>query len=303
MDQLADYASSEEEDQTTTQPSTKKRSASPNQGAPDRKKRKLPALLSNLISPEPIDDPSKHQGRIRSHPHVEGQFASYIYVPINIGVDGVKDILKVVKKALGLVMKSEPLIHPIIEDFESSKCMALHISLSRPVYLFHHQREILRRAVKAVASSQSSFPASFANFTTFENDEKTRAFIAMEIGAGHSELRRLVESITPTLRSLYQKEYYPQPRFHASIAWALLNTQSGKTVTTTTAPPILSDAEVPIDNNNNTDFPSLPNIPNELITSLNDVMGKQLNRITFDVSEMEVRIGKQTTTYPLRLAC
>lgn len=122
--------------------------------------RKLPGVSKSLISPGPADDPSKHQGRIRTHAHVEGQFASYIYVPINIGNDGIKEMFKIVKKALRFVMKSEPLIQPIIEDFErvtrgNDDC-ELHISLSRPVYLFHHQREAFKQAVKIMASSQTS---------------------------------------------------------------------------------------------------------------------------------------------------
>lgn len=120
--------------------------------------RKLPKVSARLISLEPIDDPSKHQGRIRTQPHVEGQFASYVYVPVNIGVDGIRELSKIIKQALDILTQSEPLIHPIIEDFERSvrdeTCdCELHISLSRPIYLFHQQREILKQSVKTVASS------------------------------------------------------------------------------------------------------------------------------------------------------
>lgn len=299
MDSLVDYLSSDED---STPQKSKKRAASPTFGLPDGKKRNLPKVSASLISPEPLDDPSKHQGRIRTQPHVEGQFASYIYVPVNIGVDGIRELSKIVKQALDTLTRSEPLIHPMIKDFE--KCITdetrdceLHISLSRPVYLFHQQREMFKQSVKSMASSHATFSASFASFTAFENDEKTRAFVAMEIGAGHSELRKLVDHLTPTLRGLYQKEYYSEPRFHASIAWALLKTKSR--ANPAQSPPSLSDTDVTT--KDDTEFPTLSSISPEILTNLNNILSKQLSRITFEVDTVKVRIGKQTTTFPLRL--
>ena len=39
------------------------------------------------------------------------------------------------------------------------------------------------------------------------------------------QLRALSDALTPTLHSFRQKEFYIDPRFHASIAWALLDTK------------------------------------------------------------------------------
>jgi hypothetical protein len=92
------------------------------------------------------------------------------------------------------------------------------------------------------------FKASFATFSELTNDEQTRTFLTLEIGAGHNEvilpkfskmkfgvhfvivlsyqLRAFSEALTPTLHSFRQKEFYTDPRFHASIAWALLDAKS-----------------------------------------------------------------------------
>lgn len=40
-------------------------------------------------------------------------------------------------------------------------------------------------------------------------------------------MKRLSESLEPTLALLHQKGFYSEPRFHASIAWALLAPKSG----------------------------------------------------------------------------
>jgi len=39
----------------------------------------LPAYLAPAV---PLDDPSKHQGRTGTMPHVDGQWAAYVYVPL-----------------------------------------------------------------------------------------------------------------------------------------------------------------------------------------------------------------------------
>jgi len=124
----------------------------------------------------------------------------------------------------------------------------LHISLTRPFFLRGHQREEMKRAVRDAARAQPPFAASFAAFSDPANDEHTRTFICTEVGVGHQEilssafishliwhdhnsgdvldiqLRGLSDALTPTLHSFRQKEYYEQPRFHASFAaWVLLD--------------------------------------------------------------------------------
>lgn len=84
-----------------------------------------------------------------------------------------------------------------------------HLSLTRPMYLRAHQRDILKEAVKEVANKvprcaiglvhplRSShrtvvlrFSASFTSFVVLDNDTKTRSFLAIEIGAGYHLVSR-----------------------------------------------------------------------------------------------------------------
>lgn len=60
---------------------------------------------------------------------------------------------------------------------------------------------------------------SFANFTSLINEEGTRAFLAIQVGAGFDNLRRLTQSVDERLSSLHLPSYYDPPIFHASIAW------------------------------------------------------------------------------------
>jgi hypothetical protein len=89
------------------------------------------------------------------------------------------------------------------------------------------------------------FTASFATFAHLTNDERTRNFLTLEIGAGHekvsctysctvpilcrsphAQIKALSEALTPTLNLLRQKTFYSEPRFHASFAWALIQPSS-----------------------------------------------------------------------------
>jgi U6 snRNA phosphodiesterase len=90
--------------------------------------------------------------------------------------------------------------------------------------------------------TQSRFQASFAKFDELLNDEKTRTFIVAELGAGYEhvmplspsescvdidghylQLKTLTLELASTIRALRQETFYEQPRYHVSIAWALLD--------------------------------------------------------------------------------
>ena len=117
-------------------------------------RRKLPTLSSSLIVPTPVDDPALHQGRVRTVPHVEGQYATYIYVPLVLHhKDG---LYTLVEDALTLATTHVPSLHTIGREERGEVKTArweLHISLSRPLFLRAHQREEFKRAVRQLASS------------------------------------------------------------------------------------------------------------------------------------------------------
>ncbi|KAG8928621.1 poly(U)-specific 3'-to-5' RNA exonuclease [Tulasnella sp. 419] len=303
---VLDYGSSEDEEQ------------------PVRKKT-LPQLSANLTVPAPVDDPSKHQGRQRTRQHVEGQFAAHVYVSIQPNSETRTLLEKIVQEA----QSSVPEIHTLInhasevppsassteqenDDPKPIQAVApsLHISLSRPIYLRAHQREDLKRTVRVMASQFAPFMVSFASLQLFQNDEKTREFISIEIGAGHHELKKLAEALSPQLRLFYQQSYYDAPRFHSSIAWALLrpsnpassnifngNSSKMEEVIDSESPPRSLEEE---SQSSNTSFPSVTDIPRELITKLQESHGKDLQRLgRFKIRNICVRIGKDVKEWRL----
>jgi U6 snRNA phosphodiesterase len=162
------------------------------------------------------------------------------------------------------------------------------------------------------------FTASFASFASLDNDERTRTFLAMEIGAGHTEvcdtcsdmfsfhlmspqLKALSDALTPTLKAIRQKEFYPEPRFHASFAWALLDAcRSGSTTPALrSTPPATEDAPP---SSSAPAFSTIPHFPPSLVPALNASYGSQLAERRagiFEVDQIRVRIGKDVVGWRL----
>jgi len=287
---LVAYASSDEDSEVEPQEITL--APITTDPRPSRTKRKLPRLTFNVIAVPPRDDPASHKGRVRTTPHVEGQFAAYVYVPVVLDEQsGLCKLLgDVARRAKELVppLQSDWLEEPLLTKPSASRKLELHISLSRPIYLRHYQREDVKRAVKQAAQSQKPFIASFASFATFDNDERTRTFLGVEVGAGHVELKSLSDALTPTLLLLHQQAFYSDPRFHASFAWALLDQP----------PPPPSISLPPLQT---TDYPTITAFPSTLLPELTREYGPRLATKlgVLEFGEVRVKIGKDVFGWPL----
>lgn len=298
---LVDYASSDDE----VEPIQDKE---PAMKEPTRKKRKLPLLSAGLTLPQPVDDPRLHQGRVRSVPYVEGQWAAYVYVPVRLSSRS--PLLKLIRESLVTARDVVPTLRSLVDVGGDRNEVELHISLSRPVFLRTHQREDFKRCVKALGGSQKPFAVSFANFGTLDNDERTRGFLALEVGAGHNNLKLLSDGLEPTLRSLRQQAYYESPRFHASVAWALLgpsreserdprvSSDDTPQINSTPLPELLDATRSGHDDS--LDFPTVPALPAELLARITSVYSTRLTSPTigtFMADTISVQIGKDISTW------
>ncbi|KAH7925889.1 hypothetical protein BV22DRAFT_1033489 [Leucogyrophana mollusca] len=297
------------------------------------KKRKLPSLASTVIVPTPVDNPALHQGRVRSTPHVEGQYAAYIYVPIVLMPKS--PLYSVINQVFSFTKGVVPSIHAIgmhgyegdngehVKNTGDCNKRELHVSLSRPIFLRAHQRDDFKRCIKQIARCNVPFKGSFATFAELTNDERTRTFLTLEVGAGHHEMRKMSDALGPALRSIRQKEFYRDPRFHASIAWALLEANlpssisptcgASEPVTVSSAP--FGDYTTPTSTESGSSsrsasqsssadqFVRIPRFPSDLVPSLNETFGARLASAkigSFDVESIVVKIGKDIFTWPLQ---
>jgi U6 snRNA phosphodiesterase len=145
---LVSYTDSSSENEQDTEPSTVV-SPSP----PPSKKRKLPPLAAHLAPAIPLDDPSKHQGRTRATPHVDGQWAAYVYVPILLR----GTLRSIVERAFVIAKREATTVRVLGGSNPDSEDVAdvreLHISLTRPFFLRAHQREEMKRVVRDTAKA------------------------------------------------------------------------------------------------------------------------------------------------------
>jgi hypothetical protein len=127
-------------------------SASATPAPPSKKRKKLPALPTYLAPAVPLDDPSKHQGRTRSTPHVDGQWAAYVYVPLALR----GALRRVVARALDIA-RGEVTAGSVRvlggADASTEDLRELHVSLTRPFFLRASQREEMKRAVRDAAKA------------------------------------------------------------------------------------------------------------------------------------------------------
>lgn len=112
-----------------------------------------------------MDNPALHQGRIRTKPHVEGQFAAHVYVSLII--ERRSPLHNLLDEFLNSAKSLAPTLTTFWSQEEQIKKRELHISLSRPTYLRAHQREDLKKAVKSLSRRFPPYviTPSAANYT------------------------------------------------------------------------------------------------------------------------------------------
>ncbi|KAK9894480.1 hypothetical protein P389DRAFT_212255 [Cystobasidium minutum MCA 4210] len=234
------------------------------------KKRKLrPPGQAFTPSPGPADDPALHQGRSRAAPHVEGQWSTHIYVEPSASTAMMKTLEDAVGQAKSALQSSHDVaVHSMLAEQSDSKATtSLHLSLSRPIQLWTGQRASFISACRAALTDTRSFDLSFASFDILTNDEKTRSFLVCEVGYGHAQLEALTAVFNKVLEKKHLPKYYPEPRFHISIAWWLHD----------------DDRQ----------------LPDRALKSLNDSLGASLRKPVLEVECIRLRIGKDITTIPL----
>lgn len=157
-------SSDSENEQNTGHPPDERPNLPPPVAPPPPKKRKLPALPAYLAPAVPLDDPLKHQGRTRTTPHVDGQWAAYVYVPLALR----GALRRVVARAADIANEEMAAsttganLHVLGAEGSSgagtgtlADVRELHVSLTRPVFLRASQREDMKRAVRDAAKAHS----------------------------------------------------------------------------------------------------------------------------------------------------
>ncbi|XP_046557141.1 U6 snRNA phosphodiesterase-like [Haliotis rubra] len=151
-------------------------------------------------------DNSKHCGRIRSFAHVEGNWATFVYVPVTPDD-------RLLELFTSLLSCLRPLKFQLMSDH--------HVTLSRTVVIRHHWIESLRDSLKENLSSCDGCICDIVQPRLYTNDEKTRTFLSLEVQEEGTHLRHYVDVVNKCFKEFRLQSYYENPSFHISIAWCL----------------------------------------------------------------------------------
>ncbi|KAH7103397.1 hypothetical protein BKA62DRAFT_60253 [Auriculariales sp. MPI-PUGE-AT-0066] len=264
---------------------------------PKKKLKTLPKLSSSIYAH--ADDPTSHHGRTRSQRHVDGVYSSYIYASVSLAnyPNLARVVQEVTSKACAYESRTvhSSLVHNLNTEEEileaEPECAAeLHISLSRPFYISANQRDNLKSEVQQLAGKLSSFFASFADLASLVNDDKSRGFLVMEVGAGHEQLAQMSQAANRILKLLRHDEFYSEPRFHASVAWTLLN------------PPLYQQTSSSTPSSTSlTTLQQFDGFPEDLLNSLRTDFSENLRRSdSVLIERVAVRIGKSEHSWNLK---
>ncbi|KAK6155958.1 hypothetical protein DH2020_010206 [Rehmannia glutinosa] len=172
--------------------------------------------------------------RVRSFPHVEGNYALHVYIPVTIPVTQRKEIGMFVKRVASVVRELHvvdidiPLIN-LIKDEQKFDQVVLgrefHVSLGRTVPIRVHQRDSMVAMLRQRLQSHRRYWIDFNKWEVFVNDERTRTFLSMEVTTGGlAEMKKQIEAVNEVYRLHNLPEFYKDPRPHISIAWAVGDT-------------------------------------------------------------------------------
>ncbi|XP_008794895.2 U6 snRNA phosphodiesterase isoform X1 [Phoenix dactylifera] len=191
-----------------------------------------PPPLDLLQPPNFLDVSSTTKGsRIRSFPHVEGNYALHVYVPVSIPSTTRKQLAYFVKiieshvpglyaadvdYALSELCKDDQKLEQILLGRE------FHISLGRTVPIQVHQIDSIVAMLRENFKSQRRYWIEFNKWEVFVNDDRTRTFLSLEVlRGGLPEITKQIHIIDDIYRLHGLPEFYKNPRPHISLVWAL----------------------------------------------------------------------------------
>ncbi|XP_021722154.1 U6 snRNA phosphodiesterase-like [Chenopodium quinoa] len=182
----------------------------------------LLGIIDNLQTGQPA--------RVRSFPHVEGNYAVHVYIPVFIPQPARKEASQFVKKVSsnvpGLhVIDADIPLKNISNDDQKLEDIALgrefHISLGRTVPIRVHQIDSVVTMLRQKLQIQKRYWIDFNKWEVFVNDDHTRAFLSLEVTTrGLPEITKQIQAVNEAYRLHNLPEFYKDPRPHISLTWA-----------------------------------------------------------------------------------
>ncbi|PIA30993.1 hypothetical protein AQUCO_05300072v1 [Aquilegia coerulea] len=198
----------------------------------EKSNRLPPPPLDLLNPPNSLDCLQTGNGsRVRSFPHVEGNYALHVSIPVHIPSTPGKELARLFKRIACVVpdlyvVDADIPLNVLCKDDQKLEQVGLgrefHISLGRTVPIRVHQIESIVTMLRQRLQSQKRYWIDFSKLEVFVNDDHTRTFLSLEITSrGLAEITKQIQSVNEIYRLHNLPEFYKDPRPHISLAWAV----------------------------------------------------------------------------------
>jgi 2'-5' RNA ligase len=152
-------------------------------------------------------------GRIRSFPHVDGNYPGYIFIKAGHAAD-MEDAANEMAQLARSLLPPDRTLHTIPVD-------ELHVSLSRTFAVRRHHIEPLVALLTDRLRATPRFTISLRGGRLYANDDNTRTFAGLRVRTGHDRARRLIAAADAAMRAFHQPPYYSEADVHVSVAWSV----------------------------------------------------------------------------------
>lgn len=140
-------------------------------------------------------------------PHVLGNWATTVFLPVNISEDAVAEAEEVLEDARPLA-KGERISKP-------------HVSLSRTFALREHQIEGFVRAIQEKLEPYRKFEISARYLRLFRSENQSRIFAALLTDRGSDRIKNMIQAVDEVVESFQGPPYYANPIPHISLVAAV----------------------------------------------------------------------------------
>ncbi|TYH90229.1 hypothetical protein ES332_A13G035900v1 [Gossypium tomentosum] len=201
-------------------------------------------MLSSALPPPPVSllHPPNSLGslyylqtgqpsRVRSFPHVEGNYALHVYIPVFIPSISKKEMGQFLKRVSSVVPNLHVVdidipLNTLCKEEHKLEQVALgrefHISLGRTVPIRVHQIDSIVAMLRQKLQFQKRYWIDFNKWEVFVNDDRTRTFLSLEVVTGGlPEITKQIQAVNEVYKLHNLPEFYKDPRPHISLAWAL----------------------------------------------------------------------------------
>eukprot|EP00960_Hanusia_phi_P047044 758185-Hanusia_phi.AAC.3 len=122
-------------------------------------------------------------GRIRTFPHVEGNYAGFVFVSLKQVPELQTISMQVYESAKGILPNEVVLRRIPLDD--------MHVSLSRTLVVKRHQIQPLVNKLRKALHSIPAFQMNISKVEFLSNEEGTRSFVCMTVKPVEDQLLRI----------------------------------------------------------------------------------------------------------------